>query len=225
MTSIRETAPTMIEVATMGPQGPGGVLGAYGSFLDTTDQALVSTAAAQRVNIGTTVESRLMSITDGGTLVLGADGTFSLTFSVQLTNANNGVQTATIWLKHEGENYPDSASHIDVPSSKGGVPGATVATVNFVATGSAGEEIEIWWAGTSTDLKIDSYSNGAPGAPSAPGLILTITQVMFSATAPLQYIANSSEPATPVDGGVLYVQSGALKYKGSSGTVTTIANA
>lgn len=32
-------------------------------------------------------------------------------------------------------------------------------------------------------------------------------------------------PATPSAGGVLYTESGALKYKGSSGTVTTIANA
>jgi hypothetical protein len=40
------------------------------------------------------------------------------------------------------------------------------------------------------------------------------------------YIANtSSVPGTPTGGGVLYVEGGALKYKGSSGTVTTIANA
>ena len=38
-------------------------------------------------------------------------------------------------------------------------------------------------------------------------------------------IANSSEPSTPSGGGVLYVQNGALKFKGSSGTITTIANA
>lgn len=35
----------------------------------------------------------------------------------------------------------------------------------------------------------------------------------------------SGEPTTPTGGGVLYVDAGALKYKGSSGTVTTIANA
>lgn len=34
-----------------------------------------------------------------------------------------------------------------------------------------------------------------------------------------------SAPATPTGGGVLYVDSGALKYKGSSGTVTTLAAA
>ena len=40
------------------------------------------------------------------------------------------------------------------------------------------------------------------------------------------FIANrTSVPGTPSGGGVLYVESGALKYKGSSGTVTTIAPA
>lgn len=37
-----------------------------------------------------------------------------------------------------------------------------------------------------------------------------------------QYIANSAEPDTPTGGGVLYVEAGALKFKGSSGTVTTL---
>jgi hypothetical protein len=41
------------------------------------------------------------------------------------------------------------------------------------------------------------------------------------------FIANTTAAPTsnPVGGGILYVESGALKYRGSSGTVTTIANA
>ena len=40
------------------------------------------------------------------------------------------------------------------------------------------------------------------------------------------HIGNGTAPtANPTSGGVLYVESGALKYRGSSGTVTTIANA
>lgn len=35
----------------------------------------------------------------------------------------------------------------------------------------------------------------------------------------------ASAPATPSGGGILYVESGALKYKGSSGTITVLANA
>jgi hypothetical protein len=38
-------------------------------------------------------------------------------------------------------------------------------------------------------------------------------------------IANGTAPTADVTGGQLYVEAGALKYRGSSGTVTTIANA
>lgn len=40
------------------------------------------------------------------------------------------------------------------------------------------------------------------------------------------HLANATAPSgNPSGGGVLYVENGALKYRGSSGTVTTIANA
>lgn len=40
------------------------------------------------------------------------------------------------------------------------------------------------------------------------------------------YIADQTAPASnPIGGGFLYVESGALKYRGSSGTVTTLGNA
>jgi hypothetical protein len=40
------------------------------------------------------------------------------------------------------------------------------------------------------------------------------------------HLGNATAPsANPSGGGVLYVEGGALKYRGSSGTVTTIANA
>ncbi len=38
-------------------------------------------------------------------------------------------------------------------------------------------------------------------------------------------IANGTAPTANVTGGQIYVVAGALKYRGSSGTVTTIANA
>ena len=45
-------------------------------------------------------------------------------------------------------------------------------------------------------------------------------------TAGVLLVANGTAPGSnPTNGGYLYVESGALKYRGSSGTVTTIANA
>jgi len=53
------------------------------------------------------------------------------------------------------------------------------------------------------------------------------TETQFGSGAGVIGIANATTAPTanPIGGGVLYVQSGALKYRGSSGTPTTIAPA
>lgn len=52
-----------------------------------------------------------------------------------------------------------------------------------------------------------------------------VSKVSFSNLG-LQFLANMTAPtANPVSGGYIFVESGALKYRGSSGTVTTLAAA
>jgi hypothetical protein len=64
-------------------------------------------------------------------------------------------------------------------------------------------------------MRIDTFGN----------LLLGMTSTATSSVATI-HIANGTAPtANPTGGGILYVESGALKYRGSSGTVTTIANA
>jgi hypothetical protein len=55
-------------------------------------------------------------------------------------------------------------------------------------------------------------------------LLVGLTTAGTTAAKTIQ-IANGTAPTANVTGGQLYVESGALKYRGSSGTVTTIANA
>jgi hypothetical protein len=58
-----------------------------------------------------------------------------------------------------------------------------------------------------------------------PGINFTSPNNRITVNAPAGfYIANSTgTPSVPSGGGVLFTQLGALKYIGSSGTVTTIA--
>ena len=59
------------------------------------------------------------------------------------------------------------------------------------------------------------------GDGNAAALWISSTQV----SAGLWYLPNVTAPATPSGGGYLYVKSGALYFKGSSGTETKVANA
>lgn len=171
-----------------GPQGPigtGGVLGYYGSFTDTGTYPLTTIGAAQVIPIGNTLESNGVSITSGNRITFAEAGTYSLTFSIQLkNNQNNVVNGTTIWIKYQGADWPNSASHVDVPALRNSIPGATIATINFVASAQGnGDYVQLYWTGTSTDLSIVTYpANGVH--PAAPAVIVGVTQVMYTQLGP-----------------------------------------
>ena len=93
------------------------------------------------------------------------------------------------------------------------------------------------WATSSGDVYFDSLTAGkglyfrsgnqtlALTLDSAQNALFRSMTVGTSGVGVLA-IANGTAPSTsPAGGGQLYVESGALKFRGSSGTVTTIANA
>jgi hypothetical protein len=82
-------------------------------------------------------------------------------------------------------------------------------------------------------LEVSSDDKVVMGTFGAYGLTITGSNVgigttdQFGSGVKVIGIANATTVPTtnPTNGGVLYVEAGALKYRGSSGTVTTIANA
>jgi hypothetical protein len=84
-----------------------------------------------------------------------------------------------------------------------------VHTWNIAVTGSANDAIPFIQA-----MTLDVLGN----------LLVGLTTAGTTAAKTIQ-IANGTAPTANVSGGQLYVEAGALKYRGSSGTVTTIANA
>jgi hypothetical protein len=169
-----------------GPAGAGGALGYYGSFYDLTDQPLVSTTTEQVIAIGNTVEQNGILIVNGDEITYANAGTYSLTFSVQITNLANSVEKATFWLKTNNVDYPDSATEIDLqPRKAAGNPNRQVLTVNYVATATAGQQVQIYWAGSSTELAVESLPAGtSPVNPAVPSIILTAVQVMNTQIGP-----------------------------------------
>jgi hypothetical protein len=84
---------------------------------------------------------------------------------------------------------------------------ATSADANYIA--------DFRLAGTSV-LSVRNSGNVGIGTADQFGGGVKVVGLANATTAPA---------SNPTGGGVLYVESGALKYRGSSGTVTTIANA
>jgi hypothetical protein len=162
-----------------GSGGGGGSVGYYGSFYDMTDQPLASITAAQAIAIGTTAEAIGISITSGNRVLFANAGTYSLTFSVQITNLGTTVAKSVFWVKKNGVDYADSATEMDLQPRKGaGNPNRQVITINYVATAAAGDYVQVFWAGDSLNLTVEALPAGSsPVYPAVPSIILTATQV------------------------------------------------
>jgi hypothetical protein len=72
--------------------------------------------------------------------------------------------------------------------------------------------------------EITDFASAAMTLDASGNLLVGLVTAGTTAAKTIQ-IANGTAPTANVTGGQLYVEAGALKYRGSSGTVTTIANA
>jgi len=131
-----------------------------------------------------------------------------VTFNCYLANASTNYLSSGTW-KYSGEQYSGST-----------VPGLITMEGNgnlfrfMFGEGGLADGASI----TSWTRALEVYKSGiisvlGASAGGAVGACLAMTNVTTAPT------------TNPTGGGVLYVQSGALKYRGSGGTVTTIANA
>jgi hypothetical protein len=173
---------SVVVATTLGPQGPGGVLGLYGSFIDTTDQPLVSTAAAQPITINTTLENRGVTIASGSRITFALAGTYKILASVQTTNLGNNVTEVNFFYKKNGSTVADSNTRIDLePRKSVGVPYHGCFTIEYQLTVATSDYVELWWVADHIDVTLENIAaNGTH--PAAPSVILNVAQVMYAQT-------------------------------------------
>ena len=175
-------AVSSVVISSRGPQGPGGILGLYGSFIDTTDQPLVSTAAAQPITINTTLENRGVTIAANSRITFELAGTYKVLASVQVTNLGNNITEIDFFLKKNGTTVPDSNARIDVHQRKSvTVPHHECFTIEHQLTLAAGDYLELWWFADHIDITLETLASDGIH-PQAPSVILNVAQVMYAQT-------------------------------------------
>jgi hypothetical protein len=168
----------------LGPTGPGGALGNWGSFWDTTDQTAAAINTAYAITLNTADPANIgVSVVSGSRVTFANTGVFSLTFSLQLTNtstANGGLQ---VWLRKNGTNLADTNSHFDVPDKQGSSFSSEILTLNFVLSLSAGDYIQVIWQTNNTNVSLETLA-ASGNYPQTPSVIFTATQVMYQQIGP-----------------------------------------
>jgi hypothetical protein len=128
------------------------------------------------------------------------------------TSGNVGIGTAPSYVL---DTYRSGTTTVSIAARN------DTSTTLLYATNAAS------FVGTTTNTPFGFITNNAERMRIDASGSVGIGGTSFGSGTLVMFIANATAvPSTnPTGGGVLYVEGGALKYRGSSGTVTTIANA
>ena len=148
----------------------------FGGFYDDATQPLVSVSNPQQVAIGHTAYSKNVTRTNTGDIIATVAGNYSFTYSTVFANSNTQIQYASLWVKFNGATVPGTNTLVTVPSSHGGTPGYATGGNTFIVPMAVGDTIQLWWAGSSTDLRVH-YVPAAGAIPAADSVLFSIRQI------------------------------------------------
>ncbi len=170
--------PQACYLGTDGTSVPQWIPVAYSAMGDTTTQSAAANTPTI-VNINSSVYNRGITLA-GNKVTIAKAGLYTATFSVQLTNSNtSNDDDVTLWVRINGVDLPLTSSYATVVKSHGGVPGSTVLTVNIFYQFSDGDYLQLVWLTKLGNAQIITYpASTSPAYPAAPGVILTIAQVV-----------------------------------------------
>jgi hypothetical protein len=208
--------------------------GAMAQVTNTTaaDKAFVIKGAASQsgklLEIQNSAATALATVDSSGNFIIGpvpgsalnfeVTGTASTTFSPNVANVRfTGTASATSGNAGSGiafRGYTTGTTSFSDLAFISGIKENTTDT-NYAGALIFGTRTNGSGGGNFERMRIDSAGN----------LLVGMTAIATSSAKTI-HLANATVPtANPTGGGVLYVESGALKYRGSSGTVTTLGNA
>jgi hypothetical protein len=118
-------------------------------------------------------------------------------------------------------------SRLELQNTAGNTDGNVCGTISFFnGSNAVGYITGASNSGSATAGYIDFASSGGSMRLDSSGNVGIGVSTFGTSAAKVLGLANATAPSTsPAGMGQLYVEAGALKYRGSSGTVTTIANA
>jgi len=156
----------------------------YGSFYDITDQTgdAYEILTMKLGNTDTSVTNGVSIVNDGAgnptQITVNETGVYDIQFSAQMVkDSGNSSTKATIWLRKNGTDVPDSATYVSFPGNSVYI----VAAWNFFVQLNAGQYAQLMWhidSNVDNGLLIAHEPAGtSPVHPAVPSLIVTVNKV------------------------------------------------
>lgn len=157
----------------------------FGEFSNNNGQTAPSTGRSAVVEWDSTDKNSGVYLSNTTRVNVRNAGTYSVQYSLQLTNAANDYQYADIWLKKNGAIVDNTGKRYYLPPRKSASePAHVVATYETLITLAADDYVEVAGSVTSTDVTLEYYAADAgvprPAIPAASIVIKYSSPIAYS---------------------------------------------
>jgi hypothetical protein len=157
----------------------------YNQFTSDQDQTAGALGTAYAVTMNTDDFPNGVSVQSNSQITFAEPGIYLITYSIQLQNADSGVQHSDIWFRYNGSDIANSNSRFGLVQRKSaGVPSELIAVTPFmVDVLAANDYVQIMWHPSDLDVTIQAFpavtaSPGVtPAIPATPSVIVTVTHI------------------------------------------------
>ncbi len=151
----------------------------FGEFSNNTDQTAPSTGSSAVVEWDTTEESSGVYLSDDSRVNVRNAGTYSVQYSLQLTNSDNAEHYADIWLRKTNTDVTNTGKRYFLPARKSdGEPSHVVATYETLITCAAGDYLEVAGSVSDVDVTLEHFAaDGAIPRPAIPAASIVVKLV------------------------------------------------
>lgn len=167
------TGNVTINATTLVPDPTG-----YGSFYSTQNQSLAAIDTPQIVTFNNTYEANDVSLSSNR-IYFAKAGTYQFAYVAQIFNSSNDIEHCEFWIKYNGVDFPNSATHITVQARKSASE-PSEQQMKLILSGTAqndGDYIELYWQGSTTSLQLGYVAPGVDGPVGSPSVIANIIPI------------------------------------------------
>lgn len=174
-----KTATTFDGTITRGVLGTTNVAHTAGAAISEVQGTGSPTAIGQVLFTNTSYSAGVYTMADDlSKIYFDNPGIYNIQFSTQLLNFTTSEDNVTVWFRQNGIDIPASASIEQVNPKHGGLPGATIMTVNIYIDVKTNDYIQMAWTSDTGNTVVGTYPAGtSPVHPVSPAVIFTVSFV------------------------------------------------
>jgi hypothetical protein len=200
------TGDVIINATTLNPDPTG-----YGSFYSIQNQSLAAIDTPQIVTFNNTYEANDVSLSSNR-IYFAKAGTYQFAYIAQIFNSSNDIEHCEFWIRYNGVDFPNSATHITINARKSASE-PSEQQMKLILSGTAqndGDYIELYWQGSTTSLQLGYVAPGVDGPVGAPSVIANIIPIGAQGRDSNLNELNDVLIATPSTGQLLRIDSDGL---------------